>query len=156
LEEIADLLRETREESGVELEEVSKDLEINELALKNIEEGKIGAFKDIFILKEYITNYAKYLGLNSDKILDEFNEYLFEYTSRIPIKEIEKTIELNTKEHEEEKIVSPYTFNRSKNTKAIYIVIYILLLILVVLTIFWSINQITIDKKNAYVVSYRK
>lgn len=156
MKEIADLLRETRAESGIDLDEVSKDLEISELALKNIEEGKIGAFKDIFVLKKYISDYAKYLGINSEKMLEEFNEYLFEYTSRIPIKEIEKTIELNTKETEEEKIISPYTLNRPKNRRGIYIFIYILVLILVVLAIFWSINQITVDKKNAYVVSYRK
>lgn len=156
MEEIAELLRETREESGIEIEEVSKDLEISEIILKNVEEGKIGSFKDIFTLKEYISDYAKYLGLDPEKILDEFNEYLFEYTSRIPIKEIEKTIELSTKESEDEKIVSPYTLNRQKSKKGLYVVIYILLFILVVLAVFWSVNQITVDKKNAYVVSYRK
>lgn len=157
MEEIAELLKNTREESGIGLEEVSKDLEINEVFLKNIEEGKIGLFKDIFVLKNYISEYSKYLGLNSSKILDEFNEYLFEYTSRIPVKEIEKTIELNTKETQgEEKVVSPYTLNNPKSKRGIYIIIYILVFILVILTIFWSVNQITVDKKNAYVVSYRK
>lgn len=156
MEEIAQLLKETREESGIELEEVSNDLDISELALNNIEEGKIGAFKDIFLLKGYIADYAKYLGINPEKILDEFNEYLFEYTSRIPIKEIEKTIEMNTKESEEEKVISPYTQNKPKSKKIIYIMTYVLLLILVILAIFWSVNQITVDKKNAYVVSYRK
>ena len=154
MEEIAELLKQTREESGIELEEVSKDLNINELFLTNIEDGKIGLFKDIFILKEYITSYAKYLGLDSDKILDEFNEYLFEYTSKIPVKEIEKTIE-SIKETDE-KIVSPYTFSKPKSKKNLYIAIYILVFLLVVLAIFWSVNQITVDKKNAYVVSYRK
>ena len=148
MEEIAELLKGSREESGVELSEVSNDLEINELALKNIEEGKIGAFKDIFVLKEYISSYAKYLGLNSEKILDEFNEYLFEYTSRIPIKEIEKTIELASKDNEE-KILSPYTLIKPKSKKVLYIFLYIIILLLVVLTIIWSVNQITIDKKNA-------
>lgn len=154
MEEIAELLKHSREESGIGLEEVSNDLDINELILTNIEEGKIGAFKDIFILKEYIAEYAKYLGLDSDKIIDSFNEYLFEYTSKIPIKEIEKTIE-SIKEPED-KIVSPYTFNRTKSKSGMYIIIYIFLVILVVLAIFWSVNQITVDKKNAYVVSYRK
>ena len=94
-------------------------------------------------------------GLNAEKILDEFNEYLFEYTSRIPIKEIEKNIELSTKETEE-KIASPYTLIKPKSKKGLYIVVYLIILILVVLTIIWSVNQITVDKKNAYVVSYRK
>ncbi len=155
MEEIAELLREAREESGIELSEVSKDLDINEIILTNIEDGKIGSFKDIFALKEYLANYAKYLGLDSEKILEEFNEYLFEYTSRIPVKEIEKTIELNTKEASE-KISSPYTLKRFKGQKGIYAIIYILIFILVILAIFWSVNQVTVEKNNAYVVSYRK
>ena len=66
-------------------------------------------------------------------------------------------MELNTKEEkDEEKIVSPYTQLSNVPKKGIYILIYILVFILVVLTIFWSVNQITVDKKNAYVVSYRK
>ncbi len=155
MEEIAELLKETRENSGIELSEVSKDLGIDEIFLSNIEDGKIGSFKDIFALKEYISNYAKYLGLEAEKILEEFNEYLFEYTSKIPIKEIEKTIELSVKE-ENSKIASPYTKKSTKNQKLIYVVIYILLIIFVILAIFWSVNQITIDKKSAYIVSYRK
>ena len=155
MEEIAELLKETREEAGISLQEVSKDLEIEELALVNIEDGKIGAFKDIFLLKDYLFNYAKYLGLDSDKILEEFNEYLFEYTSKIPVKEIEKTLELNMKETAE-KVASPYTQIKPKNQKGLYIAIYLLILILVILAIFWSVNQITVDKKSAYVISYRK
>ena len=155
MEEVAELLKTTREESGIELSEVSKDLDVSEIVLTNIEEGKIGSFKDIFALKEYISNYAKYLGLDDKKVLDEFNEYLFEYTSKIPIKEIEKTLEINTKEINEE-IQSPYTTEKPKNRKVLYIFIYLLVLVLVVLAIFWSVNQITVDKQSAYVISYRK
>lgn len=156
MEGIAELLKSTREESGIEINEVSKDLEIDEILLKNIEEGKIGSFKDVFLLKEYISEYSKYLGLDAQKIIDDFNEYLFEYTSKIPVEEIEKTMELNTKEIEEEKIISPYTQDKQETKKGIYALIYILVFILVILTIFWSINQITVDKKSAYVISYRK
>ncbi len=155
MEDIAELLKQTREEAGIGLEEVSRDLEINEIILNNIEEGKIGSFKDIFALKECIANYAKYLGLEPDKILDEFNEYVFEYTSKIPIKDIEKTMELNTKEISEE-ISSPYTMPKQKNRKLIYLAVYLLVLLLVLLAIFWSVNQITIDKQVAQVISYRK
>ena len=48
--EIGGLLKETREASGVSLEEASNDLEINTLILENIEDGNIGCFKDIFVL----------------------------------------------------------------------------------------------------------
>ena len=156
MKEIANLLRETRETSGIDLKEVSKDLEIDELLLKNIEDGKTGAFKDVFLLKNYIFEYAKYLGLDANKVLNDFNEYIFEFTSRIPVEEIEKTMELKVKEESEEKISSPYTSSNKKERKGMYLLIYILILVLVVLTVFWSINQITLNKTNAYVVSYRK
>lgn len=156
MKELAELLKETRENSGIELSEVSKDINVDELILLNIEQGKIGAFKDIFLLKEYIRTYSKYLGLDSEELLEQFNEYFFEYTSRIPIEKIEKQIKENIKESDDDKISSPYTMEKSKNKNGMYIFIYILLLILIALTIFWSINQITIEKKNAYVVSYRK
>ena len=100
--EIGELLKETRESSGVSLNEASKDLDIKVEMLENIEDGRTGAFKDIFELKEYITSYAKYLGLDEKAIIDEFNEYMFEYTSKIPVKDIEKTIELKLKEEKKE------------------------------------------------------
>ncbi len=154
---IAELLKTTREEAGLDIEEVSKDLEINSVVLLNLEEGKIGAFKDIFTLKEYLLNYSKYLGLDSQKLIDEFNEYLFEYTSKIPVKDIEKTIESMNSE-KEEKVSSPYTManNKKKKTRTIYILVYLLIFILVLLAIYWSVNQITVEKRSAYVVGYRK
>lgn len=155
MEEIAELLKETREEAGISLEEVSTDLNINELVLKNIEEGHIGAFKDIFEIRNYVFEYAKYLGLDSNKIIEEFNEYLFEYTSKIPVTQIEKSIN-KVQEDDENKIVSPYTVTKSKNNKLLYVLIYVLILFLVFIAIFWSINQVTVDKKSAYIISYRK
>ena len=62
--EIGETIKEARESSGVSLEEASKDLDIKTEILENIEDGRTGAFKDIFELKEYIKSYAKYLGLD--------------------------------------------------------------------------------------------
>ena len=153
---IAEKLKETREEAGIDIEEAGNDLDINPLILMNLEEGKIGAFKDIFTLKDYLISYSKYLGLDSEKIIDEFNEYLFEYTSKIPVKEIEKTIQ-DTKE-KEESMLSPYTMEnyKKKSFKKIFFLIYILIFILVILAIYWSVNQITINNRNAYIISYGK
>jgi cytoskeletal protein RodZ len=92
LNEIGESLRGARESSGVSLEEAGSDLKIKPVILENIENGNIGCFKDIFELKDYLYNYAKYLGINPDKTIDKFNEYLFEYTSKIPVTEIEKKI----------------------------------------------------------------
>lgn len=152
---IGETLKLTRESSGVSLNEASKDLDIKVEILQNIEEGKTGAFKDIFELKEYIANYAKYLGLNSDELIDEFNEYMFEYTSKIPIKEIEKTIELKIKEEKKDnEIASPYTKESKKYNSWVYIVIYIVIFMMIIGAIFWSVKQVTINKNVTDIISY--
>ena len=152
---IAEVLKGTREMSGVSLEEVSKDLEIPLLSLNQIEEGNIGAFKDIFELKRYITDYSKYLGLNSDEVVDEFNEYLFEKTSKIPMIEIKKAAEETIKlELEEDRVASPYTKSIPiKNNKQFFITLGVVL-ILIVLAVIWSIKQITLGDMTTNVLEY--
>ena len=151
--EIGSILKTTRESSGVTIEEASADLDIKEVVLENIEDGKIGSFKDVFELKNYIRDYAKYLGLDGDKLIDEFNEYLFEYTSRIPVKEIEKAV---NEAKEEKEIISPYTKTIRKHGKYYYLTIYIVIVLLVIMAVFWSVKQITVDKKVTNVISYVK
>jgi len=155
LDSIGSLLKETRESSGVSIKEASEDLSIGENFLLNIEEGKIGCFKDIFALKEYISNYAKYLGLDSEKLLDEFNEYMFEYTSKIPVKEIERQAKIQAKE-ETNKVVSPYTRKPRKYSRNYYITVYLMIILLVILAIIWSVKQITIDNQVTKEISYVK
>lgn len=153
--EIGELLRTTREESGVSLEEASGDLEIKTLILENIEDGNIGCFKDIFVLKDYIYDYAKYLGLEPNKIIDEFNEYLFEYTSKIPLEDIEKAMKEQQKEEiPEEKIVSPYTNSTRKPMNKLVLLLFIALGVLVVLILIWSVKQITVDHMTTNMISY--
>ena len=153
--EIGELLRMTREESGISLEEASGDLEIKTIVLENIEEGNIGAFKDIFALKDNIFNYAKYLGLEPQKIIDEFNEYLFEYTSKIPVEEIEKAV--NEQKHEDmpdDKIVSPYTNATKTGPSKLVTLILIFVAILVVIIGFWIIRQVTVSNMTTNIVGY--
>lgn len=153
--EIGELLRTTREESGVSLEEASGDLEIKTLILENIEDGNIGCFKDIFVLKDYIYDYAKYLGLEPEKIIDEFNEYLFEYTSKIPLEDIEKAMKEQQKEEIlDKKIVSPYTTSTKKTNNKLVIALIVALVVLVVLVVIWSINQITVNNMTTNMISY--
>ncbi len=155
--EIGEMLKSARESSGVSLNEASKDLDIKVEMLENIEDGRTGAFKNIFELKEYITNYAKYLGLDEKAIIDEFNEYMFEYTSKIPIKDIEKTIELKLKEEKKENhevVVSPYTKESKKYNSWVYIVIYIFIFLMICIAVFWSVKQVTINKNVTDTISY--
>ena len=86
MDRLGSLLKEKRESKGVNISEASGDLEIKEVILENIEEGNIGAFKDIFVLKENIKSYAKYLGLEPDSLIDEFNEYLLNTLQKFLLK----------------------------------------------------------------------
>ena len=138
MKEIGNSFKEARETIGISKEEVIKDLNITESQLDNLEDGNINAFKDVFFLKETIKKYSKYLNLDEDKIMDSFNDFMFGYTSRIPVDDIlEQTREIKILEskNDENKIVSPYTIKRKKSN-AKYIIIYsVSVLILIVLTI---------------------
>ena len=96
-------LKTKREESGLSVEEVAEDLKMRPSQIISIEEGRLEDFKDVFYLKYFIRDYAKYLGLDGEKILDEFNEYLFDITSKIPVNLIGEA------KKEEKEISSPYT-----------------------------------------------
>ena len=146
---IGEKLKAKREENGVLVEEAADDLKLRVSQIENIESGNISAFKDVFYLKYFIRDYAKYLGLDSEKLVDEFNEFLFDYTSKIPVEEIEKA---NRERQELErqntsKIVSPYTINTKKynilNSKLFYIIIGILILLIIyfLINIFGSNNK---------------
>lgn len=122
-------LKDKREENGLSIEEVAEDLKMRPSQITSIEEGKTEDFKDVFYLKYFIRDYAKYLGLDSEKLLDEFNEYLFDITSKIPIDLIEQA---KKEKKESNEAVSPYT----KETKKIKIPKLIIgLFILIVLIV---------------------
>ena len=142
LNEIGVDFKEARLNSSVSLEEASEDTGIPVTALEQIEDGAIGSFKDIFKLKEYLSIYAKYLGLNGSEIIDKFNEYMFEYTSRIPMKEIERQVTQLNKEKEVESVVSPYTKPGKKFKKSTYYLIYGVSIFVVIIIIIWSVLQI--------------
>lgn len=156
--EIGERLMNARELAGISLDEVSEDLNIKVSILDNIEHGNTGCFKDIFLLKDYIHDYAKYLGLNPDDMINEFNEYLFNYTSKIPVTEIEKKIQEKQKLEatQEVRIASPYTDDKRKYKSKNYILLYILIIVLVALAIFWAVKQITVDSKVATMISWVK
>lgn len=120
-------LKTKREENGLSVDEVAEDLKMRPSQITSIEDGKLEDFKDVFYLKYFIRDYAKYLGLDGEKILDEFNEYLFDMTSKIPVNLIEQA----KKEREEtQKISSPYTKEEKNKIKIPKLVIIIGVLII--------------------------
>lgn len=153
--ETGETLKLGREQTGLSLDEVSKDLNIPVIYLEQIESGSIGSFDDIYELKEMIISYAKYLGLSTDSIINKFNEYMFDYTSRIPMDELEKAIrEKEIVEENSERVYSPYTLVYEKEKTLPYIITICIILLLIIIAVIWSVKKITIDTNNSDTNSY--
>lgn len=137
MEEIGQKLKAAREEMGVSIEEVAEDLKIRPSQIENIEVGNSKAFDDVFYLKYFIRDYAKYLGLNKDDLVDEFNEYLFDYTSRLSLEDIK-----NAKKEKKTSrtIKSPYTLERKAGRSIVPFLVYALIVVLVVSIIYFVVT----------------
>lgn len=129
MKEIGLKLKEKREENGVSIDEVADDLKVRPSQIISLEEGKKDDFKDVLFLKYFIRDYGKYLGLDGEELVDEFNEFLFDFTSKIPVDEIEAAKNDNTKKKD---IISPYTkVKKDKNVMRIIFVIVLLILLII-------------------------
>ena len=165
MKEIGEKLKEARESMGITIEEAAEDLKLRPSQLENIEEGNKDSFKDIFYLKMFIKNYSKYLGLDYDEMVEEFNEYLFDFTSKISIEDIKKA-EREQKKKEKKlktvKISSPYTVEKKQQQSIPRFLIVGGIILLVVIIIYIAVLLITKDDdkvsntivKNEGVVKY--
>ena len=142
MKEIGIKLKEARENMGISIDEAAEDLKVKKIQIENIEDGNMDAFKDIFYLKYFIRDYSKYLGLDYEDMVDEFNEYLFDYTSKISIDDIKqaqvKDKKINKGEKKENKIMSPYTVEKRSKLMIPSFLIYlgIVLLVAIIIIIF--------------------
>ena len=150
--EVGESLKNARETSGISLNEVSKDLDIPEVLLEQIEDGNTGAFKDIFELKDYIMKYAKYIGLDTTEIEDAFNTYMFEKTNKIPMDKIEEAVKENIIEEEKDnRVASPYTKAIPKIKTTPYIIALVVAIIIMIVALFWSINEIANKNTTGFI-----
>lgn len=154
MKEIGLELKTKREENGVSVDEAASDLKVGVEDITNIEEGNRGAFEDVFSLKNLIKEYAKYLGLDGDMMLDSFNEYLFEQTSKISLEDIEEARKEKEEKEKDMKILSPYTKeDNNKKSLIIGIVVGIILLVLCIIGIvsFGSFgDRVNVDSEISY------
>ena len=135
MKELGEKLSELRKKNGVALPEASHDLGINEIELESLENGNFKAFKDVYELKNIVKSYAKYLGLDENSILDEFNDFVFEKTSKISLDDIKKSLK-KKEEVKEEKIHSPYTKIKPTRYDFAPIVLLIVLLVFISLMVY--------------------
>ena len=135
MKDIAEKLKKAREATGISIEEAAEELNYKVSQLEEIEIGNYKNFKDKFLLKTLITDYAKYLGLEVDEIIDEFNDFVFESTSKIPLDDIEKASKQKEKK-KDDKIASPYTATEEKNNTSRLLIIILIILVLGVIGYF--------------------
>ena len=143
MKELGEYLKRTRIGNGVNITEACEDLELSTSQLENIESGNVRAFKDVYELKDYIKLYAKYLGLDSDKVVDEFNGFLFQHTSRISLDDI--VAAQKKKDAEEKKVRSPYTME-VKEKKSLWPVVVgvigVIILIAILYIVVSNVNKV--------------
>ena len=156
MKEIGLRLKQKREDNGVSLEEAAEDLKMRVSQLESIEEGRKDDFKDVLSLKLFIRDYAKYLGLDGEEMLDSFNEYLFEETSKISLEDIEKAKKEKEESEKNMKILSPYTLtNKDKKRRKIIIIAFIIIVIILVGVYLLARNKGGNDDFVSSKISYR-
>ena len=150
MKEIGEKLKETRESMGISIEEAAEDLKLKPSQLENIEAGNRDAFDDIFYLKYFIRDYSKYLGLDHEEMVEEFNEFVFDYTSKISLEDIRKASKKSEKSasKQSKKIVSPYTVEEN-DKKSIPMVLVVVLVLLIVCLLSYGIYAFFFNDDDA-------
>jgi cytoskeletal protein RodZ len=141
LKELGENLRLARNNIGISIDEVANDLGIDKVLLDNLENGNAKAFKDIVSLKETIISYAKYLGLDQETLLDDFNDFVFSSTSKISTEDIkEATKKTKEKEKDTKKIKSPYTIEKKSHSGTITLIVSGILMVMILAILYFVIR----------------
>ena len=145
MKELCENLSILRKNNGVSTEEASSDLGVTQIELEALENGNFKVFKDVYDFKSVLINYAKYLGLDTDKINDEFNDFLFEKTSKISKDDI--VAMMNKQENKEERVSSPYTKISKSRYDFAPIVLLVVVLVFISLVVYLILASTKKDEK---------
>ncbi len=156
MKEIGLQFQESRENIGISIDEVASDLKVEKQDLENLEAGNIKSFANVVSLKYLIRDYSKYLGLNAEDILDEYNEYLFDQTSKISLDDIKAAKKRLAREAEiqkEDKVRSPYTNSKKNESRIVFVIVLSILLVMIAtVAIYFVFKQKPV--KDDHTISY--
>lgn len=79
---VGELLRDEREKKGLSIKEIENAISIRTIYINAIEEGNYKLVPGEVYLKGFIRNYANYLGLNGQEMVDLYRQ------SQVPIPEV--------------------------------------------------------------------
>jgi cytoskeletal protein RodZ len=124
---VGELLKSKRQDKKLSLEEVNKHTKLSVEVLQSIEQDDFGSFESEIYLKGFLRNYAKYLGLDVDHVL----QLLEGQRGDAPAAggtmwDIEETVR-------EEKLSSPQILNR--------VVVPLLIVIIIILSILLALEK---------------
>ncbi|MBU0598637.1 helix-turn-helix domain-containing protein, partial [Patescibacteria group bacterium] len=71
---LGERLRKVRQEQGVSLEEVAKDIQIRKEYLQSIEEGNYRFLPGPVYIENFLRKYARYLKVSEDFVMDVFKQ----------------------------------------------------------------------------------
>ena len=89
---IGEQLRSARESKTISLSDAANDVKISKRYLEALEEGNYSVFPAQVYIKGFLSNYAKYLGLDSKNILEQYSKLIIPDNE-----EIENTIPKKSK-----------------------------------------------------------
>ena len=155
MKELGLIFKNKREENSISIEEASHDLNIDSDLIENLEIGNTKIFKDVIFLKELVSDYAKYLSLDKDKINEQLNDYLFEHTSKISLEDIER----EKNKIDSNRVCSPYTnpikektleINKPEYKLALIVTLMLLFVLMLILIKLFLINNTEKEKGQRY------
>ena len=73
---IGEHLRSARESKTISLSDAANDVKISKRYLEALEEGNYSVFPAQVYIKGFLSNYAKYLGLDSKNILEQYSKLI--------------------------------------------------------------------------------
>lgn len=71
---VGDILRKEREKQGLTIADVEKGTSIRGLYIEHIERGNIGELPGLVYAKGFVRNYANFLRLDADPLIQQFSE----------------------------------------------------------------------------------
>src|SRR3954447_21839587 len=74
LTQLGDMLRDAREVRGLSLAEVERDTKIRAKYITALEDNKLGDLPGPVYARGFLRNYASYLGLDPQQVIDLFEE----------------------------------------------------------------------------------
>lgn len=148
---LGDLLRETREQKKLSLEDVEQGTNIRKLYIKSIEDGDYDKLPGEVFLKGFIKTYGKFLGLNSLELIEQYKKEKNASTSE---KEVEPTNQVQEQPVSpaqppkvEEKITEKTAEPTKSNSKKNIFLVIIILIVIIGGAVFFLSSQDTSDTK---------